>query len=140
MLPHNYKIKTLPDLFMAWDKDTGEFADPDEYAGVCRLTESPWGDDGQMHIQALGRYIKLNYVGLDDKNGDHIFEGFIVKAKYKQLGVKCALVGVVEFENSGFVLTDEAGTTSSLSAFEPRELEIIGNIFKNRDLLRKEYR
>ena len=62
MLPHNYKIKTLPDLFMAWDKDTGEFADPDEYAGVCRLTESPWGDDGQMHIQALGRYIKLNYV------------------------------------------------------------------------------
>ena len=127
MLPHNYKIKTQPDLFMAWDKDIGDFADPAEYARICHLTENPWGDDGQMHIQALGRYIKLNYIGLDDKNGDQIFEGFILR-----------VIGVVEFENCGFVLTDPNNVVYAMSAFTPDEIEIIGNIFQNRNSLKEE--
>lgn len=137
MLPYNYQIKTQQDLFIAWDKDLCEFAEPADYIKFCKLVEDPW-NDGSMHIQALGRYTKLNYVGLDDKNGDHIFESFIVEAKYNQLGQKHVIVGVVEFEKGGFVITDADGTTSTLSAFESDELEIIGNIFENRDLLRKE--
>ncbi len=138
MLPHNYKIKTQPDLFMAWDKDIGDFADPAEYARICHLTENPWGDDGQMHIQALGRYTKLNYIGLDDKNGDRIFEGFILRVKFKQGEQKCTIIGVVEFENCGFVLTDPTNVVYAMSAFTSDELEIIGNIFQNRNSLREE--
>ncbi len=138
MLPHNYKIKTQPDLFMAWDKDIGDFADPAEYARICHLTENPWGDDGQMHIQALGRYIKLNYIGLDDKNGDQIFEGFILRVKFKQGEQKYTIIGVVEFENCGFVLTDPNNVVYAMSAFTPDEIEIIGNIFQNRNSLKEE--
>lgn len=138
MLPHNYKIKTQPDLFMAWDKDIGDFADPAEYARICHLTENPWGDDGQMHIQAFGRYTKLNYIGLDDKNGDQIFEGFILRVKFKQGEQKYTIIGVVEFENCGFVLTDPNNVVYAMSAFTPDEIEIIGNIFQNRNSLKEE--
>lgn len=137
MLPHNYKIKTQPDLFMAWDKDIGDFADPAEYTRICHLTKNPWGDDGQMHIQAIGRYTKLNYIGLDDKNGDHIFEGFILRVKFKQGEQKYTIIGVVEFENCGFVLTDLNNVMYDMSAFTPDEIEIIGNIFQNRNLLKE---
>lgn len=138
MLPHNYKIKTQPDLFMAWDKDIGDFADPAEYTRICHLIKNPWGDDGQMHIQALGRYTKLNYIGLDDKNGDHIFEGFILRVKFKQGEQKYTIIGVVEFENCGFVLTDLNNVMYAMSAFTPDEIEIIGNIFQNRNLLKED--
>ena len=136
MLPHNYKIKTQPDLFIAWDKDLGKFADPKEYISFCSLAENPW-EEGKIHIQALGRYIKLNYAGINDKRGRKIFESYIVCAKYKLLGKSYKIVGVVEFERSGFVITDTSGTTSTLSAFDPEDLEILGNIFQNRDLLKE---
>ena len=91
-----------------------------------------------MHIQALGRYTKLNYIGLDDKNGDHIFEGFILRDKFKQGEQKYTIIGVVEFENCGFVLTDLNNVMYAMSAFTPDEIEIIGNIFQNRNLLKED--
>jgi len=76
------------------------------------------------------------FTGLYDKNGKEIYEGDILKTWYG--------TGVVKFFNGCFYvdgaqkwLTDEEWT-DLLCSFGSEELEVIGNIYDNPELLKEE--
>ena len=72
------------------------------------------------------------YTGLTDKNGTKIFEGDIVKGK-DNLEKNLAVGGYIDHENGSFVIVGEFMTHYRWLDYE---LEVIGNIHDNPELLK----
>ena len=77
----------------------------------------------------------MQYTGLKDKNGKEIYEGDLIELHKNKNGC-CQVV----FENSyvgGWVLTEpkNKGSRLSLGARDPSEIEVIGNIYENPELI-----
>lgn len=76
--------------------------------------------------------ILMQFTGRKDKNGKEIYEGDIVRAKWGG-------IGSVVFDDGGFVSRWEDGNTTYRlceSDIALRELEVIGNIYENPELLK----
>lgn len=71
--------------------------------------------------------ILMQYTGLDDKNGKEIYEGDI--AKYENM------IGKIMFFNGSFILSDLEETEEWELGVINAEIEVIGNIYENRELL-----
>lgn len=80
------------------------------------------------------------YVGVCDDDGRKIFEGDVVRCCYEipTMGLfggavveEEEYIGVVEYRGGSFYI----GKHSPLENFRPDEMEVIGNIFDNPDLL-----
>ena len=69
------------------------------------------------------------YTGLHDKNGKEIYEGDILKAPYSD----CSTQHKVYFEDGCFKLQFK-----DLDEWSEKEIEIIGNIYENQELLEGE--
>lgn len=74
------------------------------------------------------------YTGLKDKNGKEIYEGDIIE--------HYALYGYVVFENGMFSMSSNANTQfcnckQPMAYHDVNEMEIIGNIYENPELLKK---
>ena len=90
------------------------------------------------HIYSFGEHITINadtiqqFIGELDKNRTKIFEGDIVKIPEGYGGDYFfkESIGYVKYEDGGFIVV-----TKSLSDFHWNELEVIGNIFDNKELL-----
>ncbi len=84
-------------------------------------------EDGDLDWRTLGQF-----TGLMDLNEKEIYEGDIVKWGGD--------LTPVEFQNGGFVLTDfgrgENGKKVHTVYVNLDELEIIGNIYENKDLIK----
>lgn len=72
------------------------------------------------------------FTGLTDKNGIKIFKGDVVKGK-DNLERNLAVGGYIDHENGSFVIVGEFMTHYRWLDYE---LEIIGNIFDNPELLK----
>ena len=74
--------------------------------------------------------ILMQYVGLHDKDGKEIYEGDIVKANWFD---KKEVIGEIYFSMGCFILTNSSVSDNQLFIF--KNLEVIGNIYKNPELL-----
>ena len=80
------------------------------------------------------------YTGLTDKDGKKIFEGDVCKFREWDNGEMC-WIGHVHFEHCQFIISGRANKERSsdfylvLSRFSPENIEVIGNIHDNPELL-----
>ena len=80
-------------------------------------------------------YILMQFTGLIDKNGKEVYEGDIVIHDSEKIVVSYGIQSVDAFEGAGFNLWSFYG--EKLGGFRLQsEIEIIGNIFENPELLK----
>ena len=133
-------------LFRGKRVDNGEWIQGDivqfPVHGVVRIVEQePSYKDAEVDSDTVGQF-----TGLTDKNGKKIFEGDIIHLEYSQMffggeyfGEYTAEVSYKEgcFITDGINNGDEIETP--LSGFNNDEVEIIGNIHDNPELLGGEF-
>ena len=129
-------------LFRGKRVDNGEWIQGDivqfPVHGVVRIVEQePSYKDAEVDSDTVGQY-----TGLTDKNGRKIFEGDIIHLEYSQVFFGGVYFGEYTAEVSykeGCFITDGINNgdeiETPLSGFDNDEVEIIGNIHDNPELL-----
>ena len=74
----------------------------------------------------------MQFTGLHDKNGKEIYEGDVLKTKYQD---KAIMIWHKEFSCFCFETIDEVVKGEYQYSFKNVEIEIIGNIYENPELL-----
>ena len=110
--------------FRAWDEETKQMKRCGIYPdGV------PMAYAGGDYAVALYDRPLMQYTGLKDKNGKEIYEGDILKDTQED-----RIVGDIQWGFNSFQLPNPYDITN----YNPEdELEIIGNIYQNPELLKK---
>ena len=109
--------------FRAWNpyqkcmEDIGEHMYWFEETGIDKISES--------------NYIIIQYIGLKDKNGVEIYEGYILKRKYPLS--KYFYYDNIEVKRDDWKLFWEIEGANP----EYNDYEVVGNIFENPELLEK---
>ena len=78
----------------------------------------------------------MQYTGIKDKNGKEIYEGDIIRLKH-HIDKRINVVGKVVFlsEQASFGIIDDLGQEYPLFRNTTEQIEIIGNIYENSELL-----
>jgi uncharacterized phage protein (TIGR01671 family) len=121
--------------FRAWDDVLKYWLNEDDMP-IC-------GDGKSMYhkFQDTDNIYFSQYTGLKDRNGVEIFEGDIVKfkivAEFNE-GAIGEFVGSVDWDSSdtGFFFNSNNGKWPHIKTFFAYDLEVIGNIYENPELLK----
>ena len=127
--------------FRAWDKEWKIMWYPDsgdEWAvTIDGKIYRNYPDECCSHhlIEYWNKAIVMQYTGLKDKNGAEIYEGDIVKGFFEGKGIKDKVIWW-DKGASWYVGHDNEKTRNltALSALD--DLEVIGNIYENPELLK----
>lgn len=123
--------------FRVWDKLAERFIRPDKgFQGHYILDLN-----GRFHDLGNGsggdEYVVQQYIGVDDKNKNPIYEGDIVSFQYRDEGL---YHGVVDFDDmyAGYSVQKSLAFFGNMQItfHNSAELTVIGNIFENPKLLK----
>lgn len=118
--------------FRIWDIENKEMLkvqeldfEPTFYGGRIAIRPDQYNDYFDTEDMIL-----MQYTGIDDKNGKEIYEGDIVK--YENM------TGKIMFFNGSFIMSNFEETEEWELGVINEELEIMGNIYDNPELLEGE--
>ena len=94
------------------------------YFGIDELTEV-------IKKETVGQF-----TGLLDKSGKEIYEGDVVQLETTHAFDETSTLGVIKYDNSVVSFVLKAGGPTRID--ETQDLEVIGNIYENPDLLTKD--
>lgn len=122
------------------DQDECDFQTALFVAHECLYQSTPasWGNladepDAEMIASYSDNFELMQYTGLKDKNGKEIYEGDILHFKDPHDGI----IGTVEWADFGWQVTNDY-FDQQFEDTPPDEWEVIGNIYENPELLKKE--
>lgn len=113
--------------FRAWDENEMFFPNSDAWFKLKK---------GIIEIPPKG-YVLMQFTGLKDKNGTEIYEGDIVKHSYypNQGYIEWLGMNPKNHYIGQYCITDV--NDESISISPSKDLEVIGNIYENPNLLKK---
>ena len=125
--------------FRIWDKDSGYFikvSDTNKHYLSLNGDIIIIDEMGFIYEMDKENYIIDRYTGLKDKNGKEIYEGDIIRLKH-HIDKRINVVGKVIFlsEQASFGIIDDLGQEYPLFRNTTEQIEIIGNIYENLELL-----
>lgn len=118
--------------FRAWDYDTNTMVYPDSELETTFCFDKVGLSVYHNNGQEMSSFELMQYTGLKDRNGKEIYEGDIIKFTDNYNTDIPEKIGVVKFNNASFYITDGA---YSCYRWIDINVEVIGNIYENPDLL-----
>lgn len=128
------KFRGLSELSGKWYE--GDFiTDVREFNRTCEKAYIlPHWDKLNCPIQVLPDSV-AQYTGLKDKNGHEIYENDIVNVREGGHPFVNDWKGIVKMIDGCYLIENFEGTNGEFLYDEIREIEIIGNIYENKELL-----
>lgn len=120
--------------FRAWDKENEKMVKVSSIS--LENNEIAVKDFGTYHFFRIKDIELMQYIGLKDKNNKEIYEGDIVLVKPG--GTSTWYKTVVKFKEGAFIASLIDGEDYIYifnRGFDSNDFEIIGNIYKNKNLL-----
>ena len=122
--------------FRAWEKISKVMLQPTNYIYFILTLGGQIYTTGGSTMNITDRFVLMQYTGLKDKNGKGIYEGDIIVFNYDGLETPDTCRIYWSTENFRWVchsMTEHWG--DDLNEFTSEDLEVIGNIYENPELL-----
>lgn len=118
--------------FRAWIKTGIETYD---YVKPMTIQQMVYSKKSTFSLKQLSDLVDFEqYIGLTDVNGKNIYEGDIIKSNYKYAQPKISQI-IIEDGNSYITGEDLATGNEMLVSDHVDEIEVIGNVHENPELL-----
>lgn len=114
--------------FRAWDKENKKMMKVSSLS--LENKEIAVRENGTYHFFRMQNLELMQYTGIKDKNDKEIYEGDIVVLNNIENDNMC----IVRYEHSSYRL-EGWSLREDLSNVEDRFLEVVGNIYENKNLL-----